>query len=204
MFGPNYGAAQSHIAELMQEREDFIQASKAQARRVAELEASLAAATELHGAAQEQLEVQSLIAAHRATRIHELEEETRAQANTMGKCVEPPHCHSHPPPISAMAGQIYRTQHGGSRVACESCSARCPSIHPSTHLPIYPSTHLPIYPWQAARSRASLVGPLGKGAVPDLRRQRGSRGARRHAWRRAASASWHCQGRALAWLVARV
>ena len=30
----------------------FIQASKAQARRVAELEASLAAATELHGAAQ--------------------------------------------------------------------------------------------------------------------------------------------------------
>ena len=144
MFGPNYGAAQSHIAELMQEREDFIQASKAQARRVAELEASLAAATELHGAAQEQLEVQSLIAAHRATRIHELEEETRAQANTMGKCVEPPHCHSHPPPISAMAGQIYRTQHGGSRVACESCSARCPSIHPSTHLPIYPSTHLPM------------------------------------------------------------
>ena len=90
MFGPNYGAAQSHIGELMQEREDFIQASKAQARRVAELEASLAAATELHGAAQEQLEVQSLIAAHRATRIHELEEETRAQANTMGKCVEPP------------------------------------------------------------------------------------------------------------------
>ena len=52
MFGPNYGAAQSHIGELMQEREDFIQASKAQARRVAELEASLAAATELHGAAQ--------------------------------------------------------------------------------------------------------------------------------------------------------
>ena len=92
MFGPNYGAAQSHIGELMQEREDFILASKAQARRVAELEASLAAATELHGAAQEQLEVQSLIAAHRATRIHELEEETRAQANTMGKCVEPPPC----------------------------------------------------------------------------------------------------------------
>ena len=52
MFGPNYGAAQSHIGELMQERDDFIQASKAQARRVAELEASLAAATELHGAAQ--------------------------------------------------------------------------------------------------------------------------------------------------------
>ena len=78
----------------MQEREDFIQASKAQARRVAELEASLAAATELHGAAQEQLEVQSLIAAHRATRIHELEEETRAQANTMGKCVEQPQCAS--------------------------------------------------------------------------------------------------------------
>ena len=86
------GAAQSHIGELMEEREDFILASKAQARRVAELEASLAAATELHGAAQEQLEVQSLIAAHRATRIHELEEETRAQANTMGKCVEPPPC----------------------------------------------------------------------------------------------------------------
>jgi hypothetical protein len=92
MFAPNYGVAQSHIGELMQEREDFILASKAQARRVAELEASLAAATELHGAAQEQLEVQSLIAAHRATRIHELEEETRAQANTMGKCVEPPPC----------------------------------------------------------------------------------------------------------------
>ena len=41
---------------------------------------------------QEQLEVQSLIAAHRATRIHELEEETRAQATTMGKCVELPYC----------------------------------------------------------------------------------------------------------------
>jgi hypothetical protein len=96
MFGPNYGAAQSHIGELMKEREDFIQASKAQARRVAELEVSLAAATELHEAAQEQLEVQSLIAEHRATRIHELEEETRAQANTMGKCVEPPHCATRP------------------------------------------------------------------------------------------------------------
>ena len=53
--------------------------------------------------------MQSLIAAHRATRIHELEEETRAQATTMGKCVElptlyksdcatlTPHCRSHPP-----------------------------------------------------------------------------------------------------------
>ena len=26
MFGPNYGAAQSHIAELMKEREDFVAA----------------------------------------------------------------------------------------------------------------------------------------------------------------------------------
>ena len=86
MFGPNYGAAQSHIAELMQEREDFVQASKAQSRRVAELEASLAAATEVHGAAQEQLEVQSLIAEHRANRINELEKETREKDTTMGKC----------------------------------------------------------------------------------------------------------------------
>eukprot|EP00964_Phaeocystis_antarctica_P136731 scaffold101188_cov67-Phaeocystis_antarctica.AAC.2 len=78
----------------------------------------------------EQLEVQSLIAAHRATRIHELEtraheleEETRAQANTMGKCVElptlrksdcatlTPHCHSHPPQTPAM--EIDSTQHHG-------------------------------------------------------------------------------------------
>ena len=127
MFGPNYGAAQSHIEELMREREDFIQASKAQARRVAELEASLAAATELHEAAQEQLEVQSLIAEHRATRIHELEEETRAQANTMGKCVEPPHCATRP--RSAASGTAARdhaadgTQHRETRVACEACSA---------------------------------------------------------------------------------
>ena len=117
MFGPNYGAAQSHIEELMKEREDFIQASKAQARRVAELEASLAAATELHEAAQEQLEVQSLIAEHRATRIHELEEETRAQANTMGKCVEPPHCATRP--RSAASGTAPRGRWDpASRDAC--------------------------------------------------------------------------------------
>ena len=85
MLGPNYGAAQSHIAELMQEREDFIEASKAQARRVAELEASLAVTKEEHGAALEQLEVQSLIAEHRASRISALEKECRDNANTVAK-----------------------------------------------------------------------------------------------------------------------
>ena len=42
-------------------------------RVVAELEASLAVTKEEHGAALEQLEVQSLIAEHRASRISGLE-----------------------------------------------------------------------------------------------------------------------------------
>ena len=152
MLGPNYGAAQSHIEELMREREDFIQASKAQARRVAELEASLAAATELHEAAQEQLEVQSLIAEHRATRIHELEEETRAQANTMGKCVEPPHCATRP--RSAASGTAPRSR--WDPASRDACSVR----GVQRVMPTHPSTSPSI---QAARSRASLVGSPGEG-----------------------------------------
>ena len=59
MFGPNYGAAQSHIAELMQERDDFLGASRAQAARIAELEASLASANESASTSMEQLDLQT-------------------------------------------------------------------------------------------------------------------------------------------------
>jgi len=85
-FGrPDYGAAQAHITELMKERDDFIEASKAQARRLAELEASYEATKEAHGAALEQLEVQHLIAEHRLTRINELEREGRHREDKIGK-----------------------------------------------------------------------------------------------------------------------
>ena len=46
LFAPNYGAAQTHINELMAEREDFLAANKAQAARIASLEAELATITE--------------------------------------------------------------------------------------------------------------------------------------------------------------
>ena len=46
LFSPNYGAAQTHITELMAEREDFLAANKAQAARIANLESELATITE--------------------------------------------------------------------------------------------------------------------------------------------------------------
>ena len=75
MFGPNYGAAQSHIQELMKERDDFLEASRAQAARISELEAALASAREAHATSAEQLDVQMLIGEHRASRIDELTNE---------------------------------------------------------------------------------------------------------------------------------
>ena len=75
MFTPNYGAAQWHIQELMQERDDFLEASRAQATRIAELEASLASVKESQATSMEQLDVQMLIGEHRASRIDELTNE---------------------------------------------------------------------------------------------------------------------------------
>jgi DNA repair exonuclease SbcCD ATPase subunit len=65
MFEPNYGVANKHIEVLMTEREDFIKASKAQASIITQLKAELATANE-------QYEVQTLIAESRARQIEEL------------------------------------------------------------------------------------------------------------------------------------
>ena len=63
---PNYGAAATHIKELMAEREDFLAAAKAQAARIATLEHDLAAVNE-------QLEVSTLVAESRRRQIEDLE-----------------------------------------------------------------------------------------------------------------------------------
>ena len=81
MFSPNYGAAQQHIATLMQEREDFVAASVAQKAIVAKLNAQVAALTEDLAAAHEQLEVQGLISESRARQIEE--QRTEAEATQM-------------------------------------------------------------------------------------------------------------------------
>ena len=54
LFGGSPQGASKHIAALMQEREDYEEAIRAQAVRIQTLEADL-------GAAQEQVEVQTLI-----------------------------------------------------------------------------------------------------------------------------------------------
>lgn len=65
LFGsPNYGVASQHIAALMKEREDYEQAIRTQAMRIQQLEADLAAANE-------QVEVQALIAESRARQLEE-------------------------------------------------------------------------------------------------------------------------------------
>ena len=71
LFGPDYGAASAHIKELMDEREDFVQASVAQAARIAELEAKVAALTDDLHTTHQQLSVQTLIAESRARQIDE-------------------------------------------------------------------------------------------------------------------------------------
>ena len=88
MFGPNYGAAQSHIEELMKEREDFLSASRAQATRIAELETELASSKEEHATAMEQLDVQHLIGEHRASRIDELATELAHKDDQLTKLRE--------------------------------------------------------------------------------------------------------------------
>ncbi|KAL1529964.1 hypothetical protein AB1Y20_000891 [Prymnesium parvum] len=70
LFGPNYGAAQAHIQELMSEREDFLEVNKAQASRISALESELSAITE-------QLEVSTLIAESRSRQIEDLETANR-------------------------------------------------------------------------------------------------------------------------------
>ncbi len=72
-FSPDYGAANEHIAELMKEREDFIEASKVQAERIRTLQATVATLREELQAAQEQSEVQALFAQNRANQLEELQ-----------------------------------------------------------------------------------------------------------------------------------
>ena len=69
--GPDYGAAQSHIAELMRERADYESASVAQAARIKVLESEVKALTDDLATAHEQLDVVGLISESRARQLEE-------------------------------------------------------------------------------------------------------------------------------------
>ena len=69
----------------MKERDDFIDASRAQAQRIVDLEAELASVKGSHATALEQLDVQTLIAEHRARRIEELMAASAKQEQTSDK-----------------------------------------------------------------------------------------------------------------------
>lgn len=75
LFTPNYGAASSHIEELMREREDFVEANRTQAARIQQLERANATLKEDAAASAEQVSVQSLIAESRARQLDELTKE---------------------------------------------------------------------------------------------------------------------------------
>jgi hypothetical protein len=80
LFGPDYGAAQTHINELMAEREDFIAANVSQAQVITELRKQVKNLTEDLETCSEQLSVQTLIAESRARQLEEarLREEEQA------------------------------------------------------------------------------------------------------------------------------
>ena len=80
LFGPDYGAAQTHINELMAEREDFIAANVSQAQVITELRKQVKHLTEDLETSSEQLSVQTLIAESRARQLEEarLREEEQA------------------------------------------------------------------------------------------------------------------------------
>ena len=71
LFSPNYGAAAEHIAELMREREDYAEASKAQAARIMALEKRVASLEEDLATSQEQCEVQTLISESKHRQLEE-------------------------------------------------------------------------------------------------------------------------------------
>ena len=90
LFTPNYGAASSHIAELMKERDDFIDASRHQAARIQELEQEKVSLQELNATLEEQLQVQALIAESRARQIEEqqeIKEQTDAKVDKLRSAV---------------------------------------------------------------------------------------------------------------------
>jgi hypothetical protein len=80
LFGPDDGAAQTHINELMAEREDFIAANVSQAQVITELRKQVKNLTEDLETCSEQLSVQTLIAESRARQLEEarLREEEQA------------------------------------------------------------------------------------------------------------------------------
>ena len=80
LFGPDYGAAQPHLNELMAEREDFIAANVSQAQVITELRKQVKNLTEDLETCSEQLSVQTLIAESRARQLEEarLREEEQA------------------------------------------------------------------------------------------------------------------------------
>lgn len=89
-FGPDYGAAQSHINELMAEREDFVAASVSQAQTIAELRKQVKGLTEDLDTTNEQLSVQTLIAESRARQLEEArirEAEQAAKADKLRSSV---------------------------------------------------------------------------------------------------------------------
>ena len=75
IFQPNYGAASTHIAELMKERDDFIDASRAQAARITALEEENAALQEDLQTCEALKEQQALIAESRSRQIETQAEE---------------------------------------------------------------------------------------------------------------------------------
>ena len=81
-FTPNYGAASSHIAELVKERDDFLEASRFQAARIQALEKENAALKDDLQTAHEQIEAQAVIATARA---QQLEDQAEEQAETDAK-----------------------------------------------------------------------------------------------------------------------